>query len=139
MNKNIKNYHELIVEENRLRAQLALRASALRAHGRSLEQELDPVLKGVGLMQKWLSFGAQHPIMQTGVEQVSAYLLNLVIKSGTKGWARWVAPIALRYFGKGLLTRQISLIVDRLFQWIKKDKPDTAEEKVSDPQNEPIS
>lgn len=138
MNKNIKNYHELLVEENRLRAQLALRASALRAHGRSLEQELDPVLKGVGLMQKWLSFGAQHPIMQTGVEQVSAYLLNLVIKSGTKGWARWVAPIALRYVGKGLLTRQISLIADRLFQWIKREKADPKEGKVSDPQNEPV-
>lgn len=97
MNKQIKQYHELVMEEERLRLLLKSREMVLRDHHARLEKELDPLFNGINWVHRAFHFGTENPLLLSGVKRSANFLFRKIVFAGTKGWGRLFAPVLTGY------------------------------------------
>ncbi|MDX1954680.1 MAG: hypothetical protein SFU20_04050 [Chitinophagaceae bacterium] len=106
MNKQIKQYHELVMEEERLRLLLKSREMVLRDHHARLEKELDPLFNGINWVHRAFHFGTENPLLLSGVKRSANFLFRKIVFAGTKGWGRLFAPVLT-----GFLSNQFMKII----------------------------
>lgn len=118
MNKAIKRYRDLVLEEERLTLALKERESFLREHQFLLEEELEPYFKGLARIRKFFLLSNDNPAFQFGLKKLSVFLLRNLFQSGTRGWGKLAAPFVVRYLSDRLIKKFSSPLLDTLKSWL---------------------
>lgn len=118
MNKRIKHYHELVLEEERLRQLLKSREMVLRDHHFRLEKELEPVFNGINWVHRAFHFGTENPLLVSGFRRSANFLFRKIIFTGTKGWGRLFAPLLTGFLSNQLMKVVANADWKKLFAWM---------------------
>ncbi|MBN8668665.1 MAG: hypothetical protein J0M30_14295 [Chitinophagales bacterium] len=126
MNKQIKHYHELVLEEERLRRLLKANERVLREHHMRLEKELDPVFNGINWVHRAFLFGTENPLLISGVKRSANFLFRKAVFAGTKGWGRLFAPLFTGFLSNQFMKMIAHIDWNKLFAG-QGDSPESGE------------
>ena len=121
MNKPIRNYEELLHEEQRLKAQLSSYQVLIKEDLTAIREGLNPVKRGIALAKRLLTRDDNGPLLNFGLN----FSIDMLIRKLLLARAGWLFKVVVPYVVKNYASHIVSeddreKITKSIRKWFKK-------------------
>ncbi|MEO8582790.1 MAG: hypothetical protein ABI415_03275 [Flavitalea sp.] len=119
MSSTIKTYDDLVIERERLKAQLAFHKQQVTANWSSLKHEFEPVNQAFGALGRIAKGDKSNPLINMGLQLVGdMFIKNFVLAKA--GWiTRLAVPFVMKNYSSHLLADKGRGFVEKLSRFLK--------------------
>lgn len=121
MNKPIRNYEDLLHEEQRLKAQLASYKLLIAEDAKALREGLNPIKRGIAFAKSLVTRDDNGPLLNFGLN----FSIDMLLRRLLLARAGWIVKVLVPYVVKNYASHIISddereKITKTIRKWIKK-------------------